>query len=76
MVSLTGNPNSWIAKNTAIALFAQVENEGGPLNRAPRTSVIMQIILLQTLSVLLQKKKNIPLEQFVKWHPGGKLGQM
>ncbi len=76
LVAVTGTPNSWIEKNVEITLMAKIENEGGPLNRAPRASVIIQIVLLQTLSVLLQQAKDITLPQYIKWHPSGKLGKI
>lgn len=75
IIAVTGNRESWLAKAGDVHLFAGVEKEGGPLNKAPRMSIIAEIVILQCLSVLLQKEKGITLEQYVSWHPGGSLGK-
>jgi len=76
VIGVTGNPDSWLAKESNIYLLAHIDNEGGPLNRAPRTSILAEMITLQALSVLLQSDANVKPEQYVKWHPGGSLGQL
>ncbi len=45
------------------------------MNKAPRASILSEILVLQSLSVLLQDAKNLDLNQYVKWHPGGSLGE-
>lgn len=74
IISVTGNPNSWLAKTAQISLIAGVKNEGDNLNKPPRASIIAEIIILQALSVMLQEAKNLTPTQYVKWHPGGALG--
>lgn len=49
---------------------------GGPLNRAPRTSILAETIVLQALSVILQQKRNITPAEYVLRHPGGSLGRL
>ena len=56
--------------------FAGVKREGGPLNRAPRMSILAETLVLQALSVALQQDKDITPQQYVKWHPGGSLGKL
>ncbi|GFP75632.1 Arabinose 5-phosphate isomerase KdsD [Clostridium fungisolvens] len=75
IISVTGNKESWLAKEGDVLLFAGVENEGGELNKAPRSSIIAEIIVLQSLSILLQNTKGLTLEQYGNWHPGGALGK-
>jgi D-arabinose 5-phosphate isomerase GutQ len=53
-----------------------VEEEGGPLNRAPRLSILYETVVLQALSVYLQQEHDITPAQYVMWHPGGKLGEL
>ena len=65
-----------MARNSDAYLFAGVNNEGDPLNRAPRASILAEVYVLQGLSLLLQCEKNITPQQYVKWHPGGTLGQL
>jgi arabinose-5-phosphate isomerase len=52
------------------------DGEGGPLNRAPRASIMSEMLVLQGLSILLQSLKDITPTQYVTWHPGGSLGKL
>lgn len=76
VIAVTGNINSWLFANSDVTLYAAVNNEGGPLNRAPRASVLAETYILQCLSVLLQENADITPQQYVKWHPGGMLGNL
>lgn len=76
VIAVTGNPESWLAKHAECTLPAGVEEEGGPLNRAPRNSVNAEMLILQALSVVLQVEKDWTPEKYVKCHPGGKLGEI
>ena len=76
IIGVTGQANSWLAQNSDTFLFAGVVNEGDSLNRAPRVSILAEIIVLQGLSTILQNKKNITPQQYIKWHPGGSLGKL
>ncbi len=76
IISLTGNPESWLSKFADASLIAHVDNEGGVLNRAPRASIIAEIFVLQCLSVLLQDNAKITPQEYVKHHPGGALGKL
>jgi len=75
LIAVTGKPESWLAKFCEVHIFAGVEREGGPLNRAPRMSVIAECLALQALSVILQERKELSVEQYLMRHPGGTLGQ-
>lgn len=75
IIAVTGNKESWLAKTGDAFLFAGVEKEGGDLNKAPRASIIAEIVILQSLSVLLQNAKGLTLKQYGNWHPGGSLGK-
>ncbi len=76
IIGITGNEASWLSRFSDVHIFAGVDKEGGPLNRAPRASIIAETIALQTLSVILQEKTNITPEQYVLRHPGGTLGKL
>ncbi len=76
VIGVTGNLNSWLAQNSEAVLFAGIGAEGGPLNRAPRNSILAEIYVLQALSVMLQADRAITPEQYVRRHPGGALGQL
>lgn len=74
IISLTGNPDSWLAEQGDVALIAGVKEEGDPMNKPPRASIIVEILMLQSLSILLQEDFGLNPQQYVKWHPGGFLG--
>ncbi|HIR92187.1 MAG TPA: SIS domain-containing protein [Candidatus Egerieimonas intestinavium] len=76
VIGVSGNRDSWLARESDVHLYAGVPAEGGPLNRAPRMSVLAETLVLQTLSVYLQAHKDITPRQYVKWHPGGALGRL
>ncbi len=76
IISVTGNPDSWLGKYGEVCLAAGVEQEGGVLNRAPRASILAETYILQCLSVVLQESVNITPAEYVKRHPGGSLGQL
>lgn len=74
IIALTGNPESWLAKEAEVALIAGVRQEGDSMNKPPRASILAEIIELQCLSILLQNEYGLDPKQYVKWHPGGALG--
>ena len=76
VIGVSGNSQSWLAKNSDVHLLAHIDKEGGPLNRAPRASILSETIVLQALSVILQSDAKVDPKQYVKWHPGGKLGEL
>lgn len=76
VIGVSGNPKSWLAKESKVHLLAHVDEEGGPMNRAPRASILSETIVLQALSTVLQENAKINPKQYVKWHPGGKLGEL
>jgi len=76
IIGVSGNAESKLAKMADAHLLAHVDKEGGPLNRAPRASIISELVVLQGLSVLLQDDVKLTPKQYVKWHPGGTLGQL
>lgn len=75
LIACTGNPDSTLAKCAEVCLVAHVDEEGDSLNKPPRASILSEILILQCLSVELQEAKKLNLNQYVKWHPGGSLGE-
>ncbi|MCI1664820.1 MAG: SIS domain-containing protein [Atopobiaceae bacterium] len=74
IISVTGNPDSWLASEGDVALIAGVKEEGDPMNKPPRASIIVEVLELQCLSILLQEEYGLTPEKYVTWHPGGSLG--
>ena len=75
IIGVSGNVESWLKEASDVFLFAGVKQEGDELNKAPRASILAEIIVLQSLSVALQEAKGLDAKQYLKWHPGGSLGQ-
>ena len=76
IIAVTGNADSWLAKFAQVHLLAHVSAEGGPLNRAPRASILAEMLVLQGLSTILQGENQLTPEEYVKRHPGGTLGKL
>ncbi len=76
VIAVTGDPDSWLARFADLTLPAPVGEEGGPLDRAPRASVLVETLVLQGLSVVLQEKRGLTPQEYVLRHPGGTLGQL
>lgn len=76
VIGVSGGRTSWLAEQSDVFLYAGAEQEGGPLNRAPRNSILAETIVLQALSILLQTDAAVTPQQYVKWHPGGSLGKL
>ena len=74
VIAVTGKPESSVARLARVHLFAGVDCEGGPLNRAPRASILAEIYVLQRLSVLLQAHRGLTPDEYLLRHPGGSLG--
>lgn len=75
LIGVSGNEASWLSKNSVVHLYAGVKHEGDSLNKPPRASILVETLVLQILSVLLQESKEITDEKYIKWHPGGALGK-
>ena len=76
IIGVSGNPGSWLARFAEVHLTAHADEEGGPLNRAPRMSIIAETYVLQALSVILQDRHHQTPAEYVLRHPGGKLGEI
>ena len=76
VIAVTGRPESWLATFAEAHLFAGVPEEGGPLNRAPRNSILAETLVLQALSVVLQARRGMTPQEYVLRHPGGSLGKL
>lgn len=75
MIGLTGNTNSTLAKASEVALDISVEREACPLGKAPTASTTATLAMGDTLAVCLMEKKGFTKEDFLMFHPSGKLGK-
>lgn len=75
LISITGNPDSTLAKSAQAHLNAGVEQEACPLNLAPTSSTTCALVVGDTLAVALLEARGFTAEDFAFSHPGGALGR-
>ena len=76
VIGISRSPDSWLARHADVHLTVRVDQEGGPMNRAPISSVLLENIVLQALSVRLQAHYGLTPQEYVRHHPGGTLGRL
>ena len=75
LISMTGNSNSSLAKNSDIHLDVRVEREACILHLAPTTSTTAQLAMGDALACSLMKVRNFTSMDYARLHPGGSLGR-
>lgn len=75
LISITGNPNSTLAKAADASLHIGFEFEACPLNLAPTSSTTAQLVLGDALAIALLEARGFSAEDFAFSHPGGSLGR-
>jgi arabinose-5-phosphate isomerase len=75
MISLTGNPESTLARAADISLNVHVIHEACPLNLAPTSSTTAALVMGDALAVALLEARGFTAEDFAFSHPGGALGR-
>ncbi|MBQ0832159.1 KpsF/GutQ family sugar-phosphate isomerase [Marinobacter sp.] len=75
LISMTGNPNSTLAKEAAANLDVSVEAEACPLGLAPTSSTTATLVMGDALAVALLEARGFSAEDFAFSHPGGSLGR-
>jgi arabinose-5-phosphate isomerase len=75
LISLTGDPDSTLARESDAHLFAGAEKEACPLNLAPTASTTAALALGDALALALMQAKGFSRDEFARSHPGGALGR-
>ena len=75
LISMTGNPESPLAKAAEVNLDARVTLEACPLNLAPTSSTTVSLVLGDALAIALLEARGFTAEDFAFSHPGGALGR-
>ncbi|HEY6095904.1 MAG TPA: KpsF/GutQ family sugar-phosphate isomerase [Gallionellaceae bacterium] len=75
LISLTGNPNSSLARAADVHLNGAVDKEACPMGLAPTASTTAALALGDALAVALLDAKGFGEEDFARSHPGGSLGR-
>ena len=75
LISLTGKPDSTLAKFADVNLDTGVEKEACPMNLAPTASTTTALVMGDALAVALLEAKGFSENDFALSHPGGSLGR-
>jgi arabinose-5-phosphate isomerase len=75
IISMTGNPESTLAKLGDAALNVAVPKEACPLGLAPTASTTAALAMGDALAVVLLERKQFKESDFRRNHPGGSLGE-
>ncbi|MFU8893561.1 MAG: KpsF/GutQ family sugar-phosphate isomerase [Luteolibacter sp.] len=75
LISLTGAPDSTLARLSDAVLDTSVEREACPLNLAPTSSSTAMLVMGDALAMVLLEARGFTKEDFARYHPGGSLGR-
>ncbi len=75
LIAMTGNTDSFLAKQADFILNTHVEKEACPNGLAPTTSTTAQLVMGDALAIVLLEIKGFSSSDFAKYHPGGSLGK-
>jgi len=75
LVSLTGNPDSELARSSDAHLDVGVSREACPHNLAPTASTTCALAMGDALAVAVLQSRGFSAEDFARTHPGGILGK-
>lgn len=75
IISITSEPNSYLAKNSDYFLNSHIEKEACINNLAPTTSTTVQLVIGDAIAICLSELNGFNKNDFAKHHPGGMLGK-
>lgn len=75
IISITGNPNSLLAKYSNYHITVKVQKEACPLNLAPTSSTTAALAMGDALAIALMQVRHFKPRDFAQFHPGGELGK-
>jgi arabinose-5-phosphate isomerase len=75
IVSMTGKPESTLAKNSHYHLNIAVPQEACPHQLAPTSSTTATLVMGDALAVALMEARDFQPHEFARFHPGGSLGR-
>lgn len=75
LITLTGNPESLLAKAADVHLDVRIRQEACPLGLAPTTSTTVALVMGDALAIALLQARGFSAEDFALSHPGGALGK-
>lgn len=75
LISIIGNRNSFLARESDHILDTTVAKEACPNNLAPTSSTTAQMVMGDALAVCLMELNEFTGRDFARYHPGGNLGK-
>lgn len=75
LIALTGDPQSTLAREADVHLYAGAAREACPLNLAPTASTTAALALGDALALAVMQAKGFSRDEFARSHPGGALGR-
>ena len=75
LISIVGNVNSTLARQSEVYLDSSVDQEACPLNLAPTCSTTVALAIGDALAMTLMEAKGLTAEDFAANHPAGRLGK-
>ncbi|MDO8746201.1 MAG: KpsF/GutQ family sugar-phosphate isomerase [Thermodesulfovibrionales bacterium] len=75
LITMTGNPNSTLAKSADVHLDVSVKEEACPLGVVPTASTTAALAMGDAIAIALLVKRGLKQEDFAFFHPGGNLGK-
>lgn len=75
LISITGDPDSPLARQSDVHLDGHIDREACPLNLAPTASTTAALALGDALAVALLDARGFDADDFARSHPGGSLGR-
>lgn len=75
LISLVGNPESTLTRQSDVAIDCSVEQEACPIGLVPSTSSTLALAIGDALAIALMEKKGFSEEDYRFYHPGGALGK-
>lgn len=75
IISMTGRPDSTLAKNSNFHLNIAVQQEACPLQLAPTSSTTATLVMGDALAIALMQAREFQPQDFARFHPGGSLGR-
>lgn len=74
IVTLTGDVNSPLAKQSTCVLNIAIQREACPMKLVPTSSAVNTLMMGDALTISVMRYRGFSAEQFARCHPGGRLG--
>ena len=75
ILSLCGEADSALAKNSDVVISVTVDREACPFNMAPTASTTATLAVGDALAMILLEARGFKKEDYAKLHPGGAIGR-